>query len=485
MNLLIAIRKTIGGKVVKKTIVVGLDGAHFELINPWINKEELPNIKKCIENGAYGDLEVCLPPVTSPNWKCYSTGKNPGKLGIFWWENIDIKNRRVYFPAKRKMQHKEIWDYLSESGYKVAVIGMPLTYPPKKVNGIIVAGGPDCPERGFTYPKKIEKILKYKYKYKVHPKHKIDHETEEAANEILEIIESRFRFALDLINSDEYDFIQVTTFYLNVLQHFLWDSIETKKAWKIIDNYIGKFTKRDVNIIFMSDHGSNRINVTFNINSWLYKEGYLKYNLNYRITKFLANIGVTQENIMKLLDLIRIKPVISRIIPENIKMNIPINREEIRKEGISKRIDWDRTVAIASGQGPIYLLKKEKKEEIKRKILELKAPNGQKIAKNVYEKKEIYSGEYLSEAPDLIVDQESNVLIKGGIGKKKIFESAEDNKWKAENKKYGLFIAYGPSFRRGKVQKVSILDLAPTILKLYGIEKPPDMDGRVLEEILK
>ncbi|MFW6121196.1 MAG: alkaline phosphatase family protein, partial [Petrotogales bacterium] len=72
-----------------RVIVIGLDGAHFELIEPWLKKGELPNIKKCIEEGVSADMEVCLPPVTSPNWKCYSTGLNPGKLGIFWWENID------------------------------------------------------------------------------------------------------------------------------------------------------------------------------------------------------------------------------------------------------------------------------------------------------------------------------------------------------------------------------------------------------------
>ena len=235
----------------------------------------------------------------------------------------------------------------------------------------------------------------------------------------------------------------------------------------------------------MSDHGSNKIDVIFNVNTWLYKEGYLKYNFNYIITKFLAELGFNQENLMKILDQLRIKSIISRIIPENIKMNIPINREEIRKEGISNRIDWNKTVAIGIGPGTLYILKKERKEEIKRKILELKSPTGGKILKNVYEKEEIYNGEYITEAPDLIIDQEKNILIRDGIGKRKIFESQKDNKWKAENKKYGLFIAYGPSFLKGKIKKVSILDLAPTILSLYGIEKTEDMDGRVLREILK
>jgi len=79
-----------------KLVVVGLDGASFELLDPWIEEGSLPNLRKIKDSGVYGDMESCLPPVTSPNWKCYSTGKNPGKLGIFWWENIDVKNKRVH-----------------------------------------------------------------------------------------------------------------------------------------------------------------------------------------------------------------------------------------------------------------------------------------------------------------------------------------------------------------------------------------------------
>ena len=76
-----------------KAIVIGLDGASFELIEPWMEEGVLPNIKKVIAEGVYGDMRSCLPPVTAPNWKCYSTEKNPGKLGIFWWENMSVPSK--------------------------------------------------------------------------------------------------------------------------------------------------------------------------------------------------------------------------------------------------------------------------------------------------------------------------------------------------------------------------------------------------------
>ena len=466
-----------------KLIVIGLDGAHFELIEPWLENGDLPHIKRCIEDGVSSDMEVCLPPVTSPNWKCYSTGKNPGKLGIFWWENIDLERRKVYYPHERKNMHKEIWDYLSDAGYKVCVIGTPLTYPPKKVNGVMISGGLDSAEEEITYPAELEKELKEKYGYRVHPEHGIQTDREKSAEEILELIELRFRVALDLIKRGKFDFVQITTFYINVLQHFLWDDDKTKRAWKIVDKYVGRLMEeKDVNLIFMSDHGSNKIDTAFNINTWLNKEGYLKYNYNYWVAKTISRLGFNKENLTKLADFLGLISVLKKIIPKTTLRKIP--SKEMKKEAKTGIINWKKTDAIASGQGPVYLLNEDKKEEIKEKLRKLETPEGKKVLENVYEREEIYSGKYLAEAPSLIMDQAKNIHITGGLGKNRIFEIPEKCKWKAENKKYGLFVAYGPDFSGKQMDKISILDLAPTILKLYGLNKPKDMDGRVLRELL-
>ncbi|MBW2994235.1 hypothetical protein KY315_02335, partial [Candidatus Woesearchaeota archaeon] len=95
-------------------------------------------------------------------------------------------------------------------------------------------------------------------------------------------------------------------------------------------------------------------------------------------------------------------------------------------------------------------------------------------------KEELYSGPYLDEAPDLIIDQAKGIHIKGNIWlNNKIFEKPQH--WKGENKKLGLFIAYGPEIQEGKaISAVQILDLAPTILHIFGLAVPSDMDGTAL-----
>jgi len=79
-----------------KVLVIGLDGATWDLIEPWAEEGKLPTFKMLMENGTWGELESCIPFVTYPAWKCYSTGKNPGRLGVYWF-----LKKIVNLPGKR------------------------------------------------------------------------------------------------------------------------------------------------------------------------------------------------------------------------------------------------------------------------------------------------------------------------------------------------------------------------------------------------
>ena len=467
-----------------KLVVIGLDGAHWELIYPWIEEGILPNIGRIIRHGVWGDMLSCLPPVTLPNWKCYSTGKNPGKIGIFWWENIDFTHGRIYFPFHRKFLHKEIWDFLSEAGYRVGVIGVPGTFPPKKVNGFMIVGGPDAEEKGFTYPKDLEERIKNEYGYKLRPETPINLNKDKAFREIKDIIDVKFRVAKILAHEYQVDFLQVTSFEINTMHHFLWNDERTKECWKTIDSHIRDFLKdEETNVMLVSDHGSNEIRTVFNINAWLEKRGYLKTSTV--SSSLLHHLGITQELLSKVLHGLGLGKLAKKV-PKNIVERIPSSSGEVKKK--ADMIDWEKSKAIASGQGPIYLKAKNEEErnklsiKIKKELEELTSPiTGEKIINKVYLKQDIYSGKYLNEAPDLIIDQAKGVHIPGGIGTKELFSTPK--KWRAENKKWGLFAAHGPDIKSGKKIKISILDLAPTILHMFNIPIPRDMDGRVLKEI--
>ena len=477
-----------------KLLVLGLDGASWSLLDPWINKGILPNFKRIKEEGAWGDMESCLPPVTSPNWKCYSTGKNPGKLGVYWWENIDLKNRRISIPNSYSYKGREIWDYMGEKGLKTAIINMPTTYPPKKVNGCMISGGPVCEEQGFTYSKELEKKLKSQFNYHIHIKKDAGDLTEsnpKAINEAINLINLRFRTMKYLIEKDDYDFVHLTIFLINVLQHFFWDGQPVKLAWQEIDKNLGYFlVNKNTNIILMSDHGCNKIEKEFYINNWLKKEGYLSTRTS--IVDFLCGKGIHKGILSKALEQIPFNKALKKLIPSVVKSNIPEDGGIVKKKAKAKIIDWNKTLAIASGQGPIYLnVNKDNpyyynklREKLILKLERLKDSNGNKVIKKAYRREEIYNGEYINEAPDIVIDQNDGFHINGGIGGKGIF--TKPKKWIAENKRQGLFATWGRDIKEGyQFNNIRIIDIAPTILHYLEIPISDDMDGRVLKEIFR
>jgi len=479
-----------------KMLVIGLDGACWPLIKGWIEKGFLPNIKELRESGVWGDLKSSIPPITCPAWKCYSTGKNPGKLGVFWWEHLDLEKKKSIIPNSRSFDSKELWDYLNEYGIKTGIVGMPTTYPPKKIEGFMVSGGPGAPNTGFTYPPELENDLKKEFNYTPNPEYpgKIEDPSNrrEVVIKAIEQVKSNFKIAKYLLEKEKPNFLQIVTYHINgPLQHYFYDSEPTKKAWILVDTYIGRLKdKFDYTLIF-SDHGTSPMIKQFFINAWLKKEGYLICHK--QAGEILAKIGLNRGAIIKLLEKYRLKGFFKKLgISKTIARQIPDSRGLFgEREGLAilKKVDWKKTKIVGLAQGPLYInksvLSKEEQESLKKELIEnlesFKDPEtGINPIKKVYRKEEVYKGKYLENAPDLIALDSDPYHNKGGIGKNVIFRNSV---WKGNNSRKGLFLISGDGIKKGKRLDAEIYDLAPTIMHMFNLSIPPDIDGKVLNEV--
>lgn len=476
------------------TIVIGLDGAHWELLNPWLNKGLLPNINKLRQEGVWGNLQSCLPPVTSPNWQCYATGKNPGKLGVYWWEIVDVANREIRSPQSLDFHSSVLWDYLASAGHSTYVINMPTMYPPKGAAEAIIAGGPDAEDTDYTIPAELESELRDRFGYRVHPEYKIRDAsgTDEATvRSHLDIIESRFDVAEWLLDSEDPEFLHVTTFYLNVLQHYYWNGEPTKRAWKRIDNRIGDLMDADHDLLLMSDHGATDIEWEVNLNRWLQEEGYL--SLDDGASGTLARLGVTRELATRLLDVVPFRKAVLDLVPSSVKSSVPNEDGTLPKSTKGDLVNWKHSKALASGQGPIYLLvddedeRKSLAKELTDKIIALRDPSGNPVFEEVHRGDELYHGPYMELAPELVAEQRSGYHVPGKISGDSVF--ARPQKWSGENKKTGLFavwgrdVADGGPFDGSDGEPLSILDLMPTVLHWLGEPVPEDVDGDVRRDV--
>ena len=479
-----------------KMLVIGLDGACWDLIGEWVEDGELPNIKKLRDRGCWGPLESCIPPITCPAWHCYATGKNPGKLGVFWWEHFDLGNRRVIIPNSKSFKSRKLWDYLNDARYRTGIIGMPTTYPPQKVDGFMIAGGPDCGDTGYTYPKELESWLKQEFDYKPHPQISVTDRNKRgiAIEEVHNLIAANFEVAKVLMKKNPVDFLQVTSFHINgPLQHYFYNGKPTRKAWKLIDDKIGELVPNFEYILIMSDHGTSPMIKNFFINAWLENEEYLVTRRTFY--DFLFKFGFSRDRISRLLVKLHLTRFLRRFeITQRIARQIPDQFGDLGDhagEGTFSRINWQKTRVIGSPQGPLYINKEtiKNKDEYERlrvelinKLEKLKDPETNKnVIQKVYKREEIYHGSYAQQAPDLVALDADEYHNRGGIGKANILEKSE---WKGNNARYGLFLFAGPGIRQGQyIDSVTIFDLAPTILHLMNISIPKDMDGRVIKEI--
>lgn len=479
---------------IRKTIALGLDGATWRILDPLIRGSKLPSLKRITDEGVYADMQSVIPPVTCPAWKCYSTGKNPGKLGVFWWAGFDKEKGRITVPHAYSFKSRDLWDYLGDAGKKVAIINMPTTYPPKQVNGIMISGfgtpiGKNLDFQQYTYPRELQEKIENRYAYEPMIENISMYGKKRLAKKIQNVIGQRFRLMREFLENGEYDFLHLTIFYINVLQHFLGDDIVVEEAWKFIDSQIGDLMKSGYTLILFSDHGSMNIKGSFVINRWLAEEGYLKIK-----SDFGDVLNRIDDAIMRVLKVKRryFGGAAGKILPNAILTRIPGIYGSIPTGYIDLKIDWENSDAVALSQGPIYINDKrvgagyeDLRDELISKLKDVKDPrNGNRIIDKVYRRDELYSGQYVAMAPDIILLPNEGYEIYGGIDKE-IFQSKRVA-WTTGNHPTGIFLAFGHGIKRGeKIEKIGIMDIAPTILHIFGTPIPDDMDGRVLKEIFE
>ncbi|MFW5924188.1 MAG: alkaline phosphatase family protein [archaeon] len=473
-----------------KVVVIGLDGAGFHLLDPWLNTEDLPTLTRLMDDGAWQRLRSSYPPVTSPAWRCYSTGVNPGKHGVFWWEQFDRDTNALSVPDSRSFDAKNVWDYLEARGFSSGVVNMPTTHPPEDIDGWMVSGGGF--EDGYTTPPKLAAELETEIGYRNDisvPKSIVKEEPDRIAA-VNDLIDMRFRAAEYIRDTYDPDFLHLSIFITNSIQHFAWGGEATKRMWKRVDENIRQFVEEDDNVVIMSDHGSMQIETVFHVNSWLEGEGYLE--TTHSPSDLLYELGIDSETLLGYVERFGIKDLVRSVVPESVRTQIPDSSGGVGRDSKAEKIVWEETSVFASGQGPLYVLadgarRAAIKSEIRSKLAEVTSPDGRAVARNVFDADEVYDGPYVDDGPDLVIDQAEGVHIPDVVGSPKVFVDPSDWKWESENHRDGIFVAKGPDVKNvGEMDsRVSLYDLTPTILHWYGVPVPAGLDGDVLTQIFE
>jgi predicted AlkP superfamily phosphohydrolase/phosphomutase len=469
------------------TLVFGLDGANWPLIEPWIEAGLLPNIRQLRDDGVWGVSESVLPPVTCPNWKCYASSRSPGKHNVYWWEKVDRETLNIDVPDAQSFTAPELWDYLNDQDVDAGVMNLPMSYPPREIDQFMISGGPRSREEDYTYPPELEADIEQRFGYRVHPRNVVtSNQDQNGVDATLELIESRFETAEALLEERDIDFLHLTIFHLNVLQHYYWNGDPVKRAWELIDDRIGRFLDEGHTIFLMSDHGCEESHDVFHVNEWLNAEGYL--SMNTTAADYLMKAGLTQERVAGIVRSFGLESRLRKYVPRRVVDRLPDN-EGIKRDNKFDKLDTSESVAIASGQGLIYLLLnpgstqyESVRSELIGKLEALETPRGTRVATAVHRGEDIYPDGDPRYRPDIVFEQGPGIHTSGAVGKGEIM--AEPGRWAAENIRDGLFLAHGPTVEeQGDFGRISILDIAPSILYAMDLDIPDGFEGTPLPAV--
>lgn len=471
--------------------VLGLDGADWSLLDPWIEQGHLPAFERILSDGVSGDLESTLPPVTFPAWKCYSTGKTPGKLGVYEWFSYDHKTNDISANDASDFRSREYWDVLADAERRTGVINMPTTHPPDSDDGVfVVAGSPATERKQFTSPVSLKSdLLDEIPEYRVKPDLVLSEATsDELVDEAHTLFEQRFDAATWLAEEYGCDLVHTTLFATDTLQHRLWDRPEKLLAtYERIDKLLSELLDRDDTeaVVLMSDHGFTEINEVFLVNQWLAERDDLVIESS-ETRDLLSTVGITEERLKRLVGRLGLVNLAQSVIPESIQRFFPSESGRTAIQDVD--IDWDETKAVSLGRGPIYIndaaftdesTKQTYMVKLSEAIETLETPASEPVAVGVHDPATVYTGDR-PRGPDLLVEYTTGVDAPESIGGSVFGETTE---WLATHRRTGIFAACGDGFANGRAD-LELYDLAPTLLHHSDTAVPEDVDGEVRFEVL-
>lgn len=500
-----------------KILILALDSATFDFILPMVERQELPNFKRLLDSGVYGLCDTTVPAHSAPAWITFMTGLNPGKHGVLGFNDLDLNNYSLTGDKiinSSLYKGRTIFDYLSNKNKRVVSFGLPTTYPPWEINGIMMAGYPTPDERmAFTSPehygKKFGQLVDMRIDMKLTAGYDVHIKGYHYENQKITDI------ALELLKQEEWDLFVYFNGILDSVQHTFWQfknrlapayspsladkySQVIEEMYKIVDLSVGRLidaVDSNTTVLVVSDHGSGpRPLKAFNLNYWLKQNGYLTVSggLTTKISSFSYNLLEFLKAKFPLRDLYR------KWIPQKVKKNIALIKHN------ATAVNWAKTLAYpveltypyvginlnVKNRQPRGYVEDHKYESTRSAIIkeltDLQDPeNGANIIQEVYRKETLYNGPYLNNIPDLIV--KLNEKYECGANLEEIISTASKagyKKWSGYHLPQGIFIASGPNIKKTqKVQDISIADVAPTIMYVLGEAIPKNMDGRVLSHI--
>lgn len=482
----------------RRTILIGLDGASFTVLDPLMEDGTMPFLKKFISKGCRGELTSVTPPLTPPAWTSLATGCRPGTHGVLDFLQFESpKSRYIKWISFRDIQRETIWSIVSRHGMRAGSLNFIAMNPPPPISGYVVPGfvswrflkKNSWPEDLFDRLKNIPgfDLKEMALNFREEEKAVKGCQKEEYEKWILLHIKRErqwFQVVRYLMQNDPCHLMGFIFDGLDRIQHICWRFLdpdcfpESFLPWEEktrqlclqyfheLDEFIEEIVSLagpEANIFIASDHGFGPTKEILYINQWLSEQGYLKWK---------GNVQIPEED------------------QESLGVESPYRSLLF--------LDWEKTkayAATASSNGiMIQVAGKRGKEGIspeeysnfRLELMEKLQKNctdeeGKPLIEKILTKEETFSGNSIDCAPDLSLVLRDSGFISVNPAEGGYFHYRAQIR--GTHRPEGVFVGVGPGIRKGyALAPLSIINVAPQLLYTLGIPIPKNMEGRVVTE---
>jgi predicted AlkP superfamily phosphohydrolase/phosphomutase len=390
-------------KTKPRTVMIGLDGVPHSLLLDLREQGCIPNIAQIFEQGGLGRMTVCIPEISSVSWSSFMTGEQAGKHGIYGFMDLEPGTYNLFFPNFSHLRTATLWDDLAGQGKTSVVVNLPATYPARAIRGALVSGFVAIDLDKAVYPMSLTPLLR-------RMDYRIDIDAGRASSDhalLFRELESTLagrRRVVDLLWEEiDWDMFIVVVTGTDRLMHFLWHAYEDRNHgfhgafldyFRKVDAFVGGVYERfsalngssqGLNTFHMiSDHGFTGIRSEVYLNAWLAENGFLRFDSPE--PKTIMDIGAGSKAFA-------LDP--SRIYI-NLKDKYPLGCVDAK--------DYDRI-----------------RRELMLGLQALRFRDGTPVMKYVYTMEELYHGEALAQAPDLVALSNHGFDLKGKVSSRDVF----------------------------------------------------------------
>jgi len=454
-----------------KLLIIGLDCAAPELL---FGDERLVNIRRLMDAGAYGRLESVIPPITVPAWMCMSTSQDPGSLGVYGFRNRrDHSYGGFGITSSASIQELAMWDQVAREGKRAIIVGVPPSYPPRKVSGVSVGCflTPNPDTDVYTYPASVAtEIADLVGTYPVDVKGFRTERKEWLKEEIYVMTRKHFEVIRHFMRRKEWDYLQFVEIGLDRIHHGFWQYHDPEHVlyeggnpyeqvirdyYVYLDEEIGSLLELlddDTAVLVASDHGAQRLDGGFCVNEWLVKQGLLVLNT----------------------------------YPDEITPFAKLDVNWARTRAWSEGGYYARVFLNVKGREPQGVIDPADYESFRDEISAMfdatTDDQGRVMGTEVFKPEEVYRA-VNNVAPDLIVHFGAlRWRSLGGVGYPTLHAIENDTGPDGCNHaRFGSFVLAAPGIPAvGEVPGARLLDIAPTLLPLAGYDVPRSMQGEGL-----